>query len=96
MNYLNIYRNINCDYNQIIITSGSLHSIYLIGNSLINKGDKVIMENPTFPRAYNLFKSIKANVIPCNVNKNGINIDEVVNTKAKLLYTTPSNQYPLT
>ena len=69
MNYLRIYRNLDCDHNQIIITSGSLHSIYLIGNSLINKGDEVVMENPTFPRAYNLFKSIKANVIPCNVDE---------------------------
>ena len=59
-NYLKIYRNINCDYNQIIITSGSLHSLFLIGNTIINKYDNIVMENPTFPRAYNLFKSLKS------------------------------------
>jgi GntR family transcriptional regulator/MocR family aminotransferase len=95
-NYLKIYRNIDCDYSQIMIVSGSLHSLYLIGNSLINKNDKVIMENPTFPRAYNLFKSLKANVIPCEVDKSGIRIDTINNDpNTKLIYTTPSNQYPL-
>ncbi len=95
MNYLRVYRNIDCDHNQIIITSGSLHSLYLIGNSLINKGDKILMENPTFPRAYNLFKSLRADVIPCNIDKNGISISEIKNIKTKFIYTTPSNQYPL-
>ena len=54
------------------------------------------MENPTFPRAYNLFKSLKANVIPCEVDKSGIRIDTINNDpNTKLIYTTPSNQYPL-
>ncbi|CAM1347118.1 MocR-like pyridoxine biosynthesis transcription factor PdxR [Tenacibaculum crassostreae] len=95
MNYLRIYRNLHCNFNQIIITSGSLHSLYLIGNALLDKGDEIIMENPTFPRAYNLFKSLKATIIPCNVCSEGICIDSIENKKAKLIYTTPSNQYPL-
>lgn len=94
-NYLKIYRNINCDYNQIIITSGSLHSLYLLGSVLVNSKDNIIMENPTFPRAYNLFKSIKANIIPCNIDKFGINISSVKAKNVKFTYTTPSNQYPL-
>ncbi len=95
MNYLRIYRNINCDYQQIIITSGSLHSLYLIGNSLLNKGDTIIMENPTFPRAYYLFESLKANIIPCGIDSKGINIDSMKHQQIKFIYTTPSNQYPL-
>ncbi len=92
--YLKIYRNINCDHKQIIIVSGSLHSLYLIGNSIINKGDRIVMENPTFPRAHNLFKSLKANIIACDLDTEGINIDSIPKEKTKLIYTTPSNQYP--
>lgn len=95
MNYVRIYRNIQCNHNQIIITSGSLHSLYLLGNALINKGNEIIMENPTFPRAYNLFKSLKATIIPCNIDSEGIQIDTIKKQKPKLIYTTPSNQYPL-
>ena len=93
--YLQISRNIKCDFNQIIIGTGSLHSLYLIANSLIDKKDTVIMENPTFPRAYNLFRSLKANVVPCEVDNFGININSIKSIKAKFVYTTPSNQYPL-
>lgn len=94
-NYLKIYRNIECDYNQIIIVSGSLHSLYLVGNSVINARDTVIMENPTFPKAYKLFKSLQAKIIDCDVDKNGMQINKVKDTSAKLIYCTPSNQYPL-
>ena len=94
-NYLKVYRNIDCDYKQIVIVSGSLHSLYLVGNSVINTNDKVIMENPTFPRAYNLFKSLKAKIIPCEIDNKGLMINSIKDTNAKLIYTTPSNQYPL-
>ena len=93
-NYLKIYRNIRCDYKQIIITSGSLHSLYLISNSILDNGDKIGMENPTFPRAFNLFKCLKAKIIPCDIDKEGIVLNNL-NTKVKFIYTTPSNQYPL-
>lgn len=95
MNYLRVYRNLDCSYHQIIITSGSLHSLYLIGNALINKNDDIVMENPTFPRAYNLFKSIKANVIPCGIDNEGMRINTIQKINPKFIYTTPSNQYPL-
>ena len=93
--YLKLYRGIDCDYKQIIIVSGSLHSLYLIGNALLDKNDTVIMENPTFPRAYNLFKSLRAKIIPCNVDSKGMDIGLLKEKTAKLIYSTPSNQYPL-
>ncbi len=92
-NYLRVYRNIRCDYNQIIITSGSLHSLYLISNAILDSGDKIGMENPTFPRAFNLFKSLKAKIIPCEIDDEGILLNKLKN-KVKFIYTTPSNQYP--
>ncbi len=94
-NYLRIYRSINCSHQQIVIVSGSLHSLFLIGNTLINPKDEILMENPTFPRAYNLFKSFKANIIPCDVDSKGMKILSGKTIKPKLIYTTPSNQYPL-
>jgi len=93
-NYLKIYRNIDCDPNQIIITTGSLHSLYLIGSSLVDKNDEVILENPIYPNAYNLFSSLKANIHAAPLDDEGVNINSVTAKKPKLVYTTPSNQYP--
>lgn len=94
LNYLKIYRNINCDVNQIIITSGSLHSLYLVSNALLNAKDEVVIENPTYPYAYRLFKNLKAKIHSVNVDEEGICIKNALCKKPKLLYTTPSNQHP--
>jgi len=92
-NYLKIYRNVSCDPDQIIITTGSLHSLYLIGNVLIDKGDKVFMENLTYPHAYRLFNSLQAKVTPVNLNTQENSIENLQSKKAKFFYTIPSNQY---
>ena len=93
-NYLKIYRNIDCDANQIIITTGSLHSLSLISDALIDKKDEVVMENPTYPHAYHLFDSLKAKICSTNIDDEGIVIENIKCKTPKLIYTTPSNQYP--
>ena len=92
--YLKINRNINCSLDQIIITTGSLHSLSLIGEVLINPKDEVVIENPTYPHAFNLFSSLKAQIIKANLDSQGISIKSIKTSKPKLVYTTPSNQYP--
>ncbi|MDP5093590.1 MAG: PLP-dependent aminotransferase family protein [Polaribacter sp.] len=97
-NYLNISRNIKCDYNQIMVVSGSLQSLYLIGNVLLDKGDNVIIEDPAFPNVHFLFKSIQANLLPVTTDENGINMhkmNELNHLNPKLVHVTPSNHYPL-
>ena len=94
-NYLKLYRNINCHSDQIVITTGSLHSLYLIANALIDKNDEVIVENPTYPHAYGLFDSLKAKICAVDVDNEGISVNKIKCKKPKFIYTTPSNQYPL-
>ncbi len=93
--YLKIYRNIDCNSNQIVITSGSLHSLFLLANVLIDKNDEVVMENPTYPNAYSLFKSFKANIKHTSIDDEGLVIKNILCESPKFIYTTPSNQYPL-
>jgi GntR family transcriptional regulator/MocR family aminotransferase len=97
-NYLNISRNIKCDHQQIIVVSGSLQSLYLIANVLIDKGDNVILENPAFPNVHSIFKSMQANLLPIRLDKEGIDIEkmnELSHLNPKLVHVTPSNHYPL-
>lgn len=97
-NYLNVSRNIKCDYQQIIIVSGSLQSLYLITNTLIDKGDSVILENPTFPNVHSIFKSNHAKILPVSLDEQGININamnSLASLKPKMVHVTPSNHYPL-
>lgn len=93
-NYLKIYRNINCSTSQIVITTGSLHSLSLVFDALINKNDKVVIENPTYPYAYDILKSLKSKICPARIDEEGLVIKDISAKNAKLLYCTPSNQYP--
>lgn len=95
--YLNITRGIKCDYRQVIIVSGSLQSLYLIGNVLINKNEWVAMENPTFPNVHSIFKSLQAQIHTIDVDEQGLNVARLpVGSKRipKLVHTTPSSHYP--
>lgn len=95
-NYLLLTRKIKCDPSQVIIVSGSLQSLYLVGNVLINQGDTVYLENPTFPNVISIFKSLRANVVPVACDNEGICVDQmnVPFPNTKLVHVTPSNQYP--
>lgn len=95
--YLNVSRNIKAKPQQIVIVSGSLQSLFLVTETLINKGDDVVVENPLFPNVHSIFKSNQANLIPVDLDEEGIAIQSLAleNTTPKLIHVTPSNQYPL-
>lgn len=92
--YLKIHRNIDCSPEQILVTSGSVHSLYLATNILLNPQDEILLENPTFTMASQLFQSLEAKLIPMGVDKEGIQIPKDLSISPKLIYTTPSNQFP--
>lgn len=93
--YLKLIRGIKCDHEQVIIVSGSLQSLYLVGNSLINNGDRMVMENPTFPNVHSIFRSLQADIDAVPVDHEGIQVDRIKKDKTpKLVHVTPSNQYP--
>jgi GntR family transcriptional regulator/MocR family aminotransferase len=95
-NYLNLSRNIKCEPEQVLIMSGSLQSLYLAGSSLIDAGDDVVMENPTFPNVHSIFKGLMANVHGVGLDNEGMKVEQLrsLNIKPKLIHTTPSCHYP--
>ncbi len=96
-NYLNLVRNIKCDHRQIIIVSGSLQSLYLIGKVLVNSGDTILMENPTFPNVHTIFKSMNAHIEALTLDDEGVLVEELDQrnlSAPKLVHVTPTNHYP--
>ncbi|MES2389786.1 MAG: PLP-dependent aminotransferase family protein [Bacteroidota bacterium] len=96
-NYLLLSRNIKCDHKNIVIVAGSLQSLYLLGSVLVDKGNAVCLENPTFPNVISIFQSLQAKVLPVETDENGLMVSQLaseLHKSAKLVHTTPSNQYP--
>ena len=80
------------DKDSVIITSGGQQAIELTAKALLNEGDGVACEEPSFIGALNAFRSYNAKLYPVAVEKDGLNIDalEDVLTKnkgIKLIYT---------
>lgn len=94
--YLNLYRGIKCDYRQIVVVSGSLQSLYLLGNSFLNNGDRIAMENPTFPNVHSIFKGLGAKIVDVDIDEEGMKTQdlELNPGKIKIVHTTPSCHYP--
>jgi DNA-binding transcriptional MocR family regulator len=86
--------------NKILITTGSLQAISIITQELINEGDIILTENPSFVGALSVFETYRANVIGIPIDKHGIIIEELKSTlekfsrKPKFLYLTPNFHNP--
>ena len=84
---------------QVIITTGGQQVIDLCAKVLLNEGDNVVVEAPSFVGGLNCFRSYNANMIPVNVQPDGMDLDyleeEVLKkVKVKLVYAIATFQNP--
>lgn len=90
-------RGVNCSPEQVIITSGAQQALDLTARIFITPGDAVLIEDPCYQEARGAFEAAGANIIPVPVDSEGIDLVHAPDggSRAKLVYVTPSNQYPL-
>ncbi|MDO6589426.1 MULTISPECIES: MocR-like pyridoxine biosynthesis transcription factor PdxR [Rhodobacterales] len=89
------YRGISADYDQILITNGAQHSIYLLGCLTAYAGRSVAVEDPCYPEARNAFAVAGAPVVNVPVDRNGLVVSKIPKGVG-MVYTTPSHQFPTT
>ena len=89
--------------NNIFVTVGSQEALFMIFNLLVDPGDTVIVEMPTYLAALNVLRARKPNFIGVTVNEKGPNLDELEDKvkksindgkKPKLMYVIPTAQNP--
>lgn len=83
----------------VIIVSGGQQGLDLASKSLINPGDGVVCEEPSFIGGLNCFRSYNAELFGVPVEDDGINTDELEkllkkHRNIKLLYTISTFQNP--
>ena len=83
----------------IIITSGAQQAIQLAAQSLVNEGDVILCENPSFIGALNAFRTCRARLVGVDVEEDGISIEKLEaaireNPQARMLYIIPNFQNP--
>lgn len=94
--HLAVSRDIHCRPEQIIIQDGTQPALQNLLMLFDDKDDSVAMENPGYTGARLVFERCGFDTIPCPVIDDEIwFVDAVKGSDARLVYTTPSNQFPM-
>jgi 2-aminoadipate transaminase len=82
---------------QVIMVSGSQQALDLIGKVLIDEGDKVLVETPTYLGALQAFSLFNPNFVSLASDEDGLDADKISAQDAagaKFLYALPNFQNP--
>jgi 2-aminoadipate transaminase len=91
------------DPEDIVVTTGGQQVIDLVTKTLVDPGDVIVAEAPTYPGAVPTFSSYQADVVQIETDKNGMRIDLLEETlerleregkRPKFIYTVPTFQNP--
>ena len=99
MEYMKEKHNTGTDNDDILITTGAQQIMDLSSMALVNEGDVVICEAPSFIGSLNTFRSYNAKLVGVTVEPDGMSTAELEqklkeNPNAKLIYTIPNFQNP--
>jgi len=91
------------DTEDVLVTTGGQQVIDLVVKTLIDPGDVVIAEGPTYPGAVPTFNAYQADVVQIDMDSEGMRVDLLEETidaleregrRLKFIYTVPTFQNP--
>ena len=91
------------DIADVVVTTGGQQVIDLVTKTLIDPGDVIIAEGPTYPGAVPVFNAYQAEVVQIDMDSDGMRVDLLEETldqlerdgrRPKFIYTVPTFQNP--
>jgi 2-aminoadipate transaminase len=84
---------------ELLLTSGAIEALELVGKSFLDPGDTVVIEAPTYLGAIQSFRSFETTLVPVTLDEHGLVVEELearlaAGLRPKLLYTIPDHQNP--
>ncbi len=97
--YMYEKHNVGRDFDDVIITTGAQQVMDLFTKSILNEGESVICEAPSFIGSLNDFRSYQSKLIGIPMDSDGMNmeaLEEALKTEknVKFIYTIPNFQNP--
>ncbi|MDO9250297.1 PLP-dependent aminotransferase family protein [Hydrogenophaga sp.] len=93
--YLRVFRSVQLDADQVIVTTGTQQSLELCARLLADHGDTVWVEDPAYWGAVKAFMATGLAIHPVRVDDEGICPGVADDAHPpKMIYLTPSHQYP--
>lgn len=89
---------LNISAEDILITTGSQQALDLLGKCLIDAGDDILIEQPSYLGAIQAFSIYQPNFLTVKLNKNGVDTGDLAqhlsSHQPKLFYCVPEFQNP--
>ncbi|PWH07639.1 PLP-dependent aminotransferase family protein [Brachybacterium endophyticum] len=84
---------------RILVTNGAFHGLSLLFDALLDEGDAVIVEDPTYPLIFRDLQHKRPRLVPLTLAPQGFDIDAleqrlIAGERPKLLYTVPDHHNP--
>jgi 2-aminoadipate transaminase len=88
---------------EVLVTTGGQQAIDLVCKTLVDPGDVIVAEAPTYPGAIPTFCSYQADVVQISIDRDGMRTDELAATldrleqegrRPKFIYTVPNFHNP--
>jgi GntR family transcriptional regulator / MocR family aminotransferase len=86
-------RAVVCDASQVIVVSGSQQALDLITRVLIERDDRVALENPGYQGTREILRAAGARLVPVPVDRDGVDPNRLPEG-ARFAFVTPSHQFP--
>lgn len=92
--FLYQYRGVRAQEDTLLIGAGVDYLLYVLF-CLLPKGLTVAAEDPGYQGAYRLGQRHGADIVPLPMDEQGIRMDALEQSKAQVVFVTPSHQFPL-
>ena len=89
---------------EVLVTSGSQQAVDLVGRALLDPGDAVVVEAPTYPGTLHSLRNVGARFVAVACDDEGMQVDEIpeavmrcereTGRRPKLIYTVPDFSNP--
>ena len=93
-------RGLNSQAQNVMITRGSLMAVYLVANTLLRKGDVIVVGEMSYPTGNMVFQKQEAKIERISIDECGLCIDELETLcekkKIKAIYVTSHHHHPTT
>lgn len=87
-------RGVSCNPNQIVVGAGTQYCLNLICQILRESHESIGMEDPGSNYIRFVFERNQFDIKPIKVNNDGLDVEELEKSKIKLVFVTPSHQFP--
>lgn len=86
-------RAVRCDASQVIVVNGSQQALDLVARVLIERGDRVALEDPGYQGTTEILRAAGAGLAVVPVDRDGI-VTAKLPREARVAFVTPSHQFP--